>query len=110
MNASASVIGAWRHLGPSSERILYSALVAVLVVVAGLALALLPLSWAAYVTAAAGVLLLILIRPVIGLYLLVVAIPFGSLKEISFGVIVVGGAEALAALPLAAWLVRMLAR
>jgi len=110
VNASASVIGAWRQLGPSSERILYSALVAVLVLVAGLALALLPLSWAAYVTVAAGVLLLILIRPVIGLYLLVLAIPFGSLKEISIGVIVMGGAEALAALTLAAWLARMLAR
>ncbi|MGB9300137.1 MAG: hypothetical protein WCD51_06040, partial [Anaerolineae bacterium] len=93
-----------------SEHVLHPALVAVPVVIAGLALVLLPVSWAAYLTLAAGALVLILLRPVLGLYLLVLAIPFGSLKEISVGVISVGGAEVLAALTFAAWLAQMLAR
>jgi putative inorganic carbon (HCO3(-)) transporter len=93
-----------------SERVLCPALVAVVVVIAGLALVLLPVTWAAYLTVAAGALVLLLLRPVVGVYLLVLAIPFGSLKEISVGVISVGGAEAMAALTVAAWLVHMLAR
>jgi len=83
--------------------------VTALVLASGLALVLLPLNWAAYLLLAGGLLLLILLRPVLGLYLLVFAIPFGSLKEISLGVLSVGGAEALAALTFAAWLTRMLA-
>jgi putative inorganic carbon (HCO3(-)) transporter len=85
-------------------------IVTALVLASGLALVLLPLDWAAYLLLASGLLLLILLRPVLGLYLLVFAIPFGSLKEISLGVFSVGGAEALAALTFAAWLARMLAR
>jgi putative inorganic carbon (HCO3(-)) transporter len=84
--------------------------VTALVLVSGLALALLPLSWAVYLLLGGGFLLLVLLRPILGLYLLIFAIPFGSLKEISLGVFSIGGAEALAALTVAAWLVRMLAR
>jgi putative inorganic carbon (HCO3(-)) transporter len=109
VNASVSVSGACRRLGLVSEHALYPALVAVLAVVAGLALVLLPVSWAASLVVAVGVVVLILLRPVLGLYLLVLAIPFGSLKEISVGAISVGGAEAMAALTVAAWLAHMLA-
>jgi putative inorganic carbon (HCO3(-)) transporter len=84
--------------------------VAALVLVSGLALVLLPLNWAAYLLLGSGLLLLVLLRPVLGLYLLIIAIPFGSLKEISLGVLSIGGAEALAALTVGAWLARMLAR
>ena len=110
MNASVSVSGTWRRLGLVSAHVLYPALVAVLVVTAGLALVLLPVSWAASLTVAAGAFVLILLRPVLGLYLLVLAIPFGSVKEVSVGVISVGGGEVLAVLTFAAWLAHMLAR
>lgn len=92
------------------NQIVYGATVAGLVLTAGLAIAVLPLSWAAYLILASTISLLVLLRPILGLYLLIVAIPFGSLKEISLGVLSVGGAEALAALAVAAWLLRMLAR
>ena len=77
---------------------------------AGLAIALLPLSWVLYLILATGALVVILLRPVVGLYLLVFAIPFGSLREVSLGVLNIGGAEALAVLTVTAWVVQMLAR
>jgi putative inorganic carbon (HCO3(-)) transporter len=110
MNASVSVNGACRQLGLVSEHLPYPALVALAVVSEGLALVMLPVSWAAYLTVAIGALVLVLLRPVFGLCLLVLAIPFGSLKELNVGVISVGGAEALAALTFVAWLAHMLAR
>jgi len=110
VNASVSIGGVSERLGLVSEHILYPALVAFAVVSSGLALVTLPVSWAAYLTVAIGALVLVLLRPVFGLYLLVLAIPFGSLEELNIGVISVGGAEALAALTFAAWLAHMLAR
>jgi putative inorganic carbon (HCO3(-)) transporter len=92
------------------NQIVYVVTVVGMVLIAGLAIAALPLSWALYLILASTVALLVLLRPILGLYLLIVAIPFGSLKEISLGVLSVGGAEALAALTVAAWVVRMLAR
>jgi len=110
VNASVSLTGACRRLGLVSEDILYPALVVLVVVTSGMALVLLPVSWAAYLTIGIGALLLVVLRPVIGLYLLVLAVPFGSLKELSVGVISIGGAEVLAALAFASWLAHMLAR
>lgn len=110
MNAGVSVVGVCRQLASVSDQILYPVLLAVVVLFAGLVLVLLPLSWTAFLMLSAGACVLILLRPVVGLYLLVLAIPFGSLREINLGVVSVGGAEVLAALTLAAWLARMLAR
>lgn len=102
--------GLTRQVGLISDSIPFRAVAAALIFVTGLAVAYLPLTWAAALIVGSGVLTLILLRPVIGLYLLVFAIPFGSLKEFSFGVISVGGAEALAALTIAAWLGAMVAK
>jgi putative inorganic carbon (HCO3(-)) transporter len=110
VNAGVSVVGVWRQLASLSDQTLYPVLLTVVVLIAGLVLVLLPLSWIALLMLSAGACVLILLRPVVGLYLLVLAIPFGSLKEISLGVVSVGGAEIVAALTLAAWLLRMLAR
>jgi putative inorganic carbon (HCO3(-)) transporter len=109
VNAGVSIAGVGRQLASVSGQALYPVLLAVVVLMAGLALVLLPLSWIALLILSAGAGLLILLRPVVGLYLLVVAIPFGSLKEINLGVLNVGGAEIVAALTLMAWLARMLA-
>jgi putative inorganic carbon (HCO3(-)) transporter len=110
VNALASPFGVWRKPVLLLDRTLHPLAVLAVVVLAGLALATLPLSWAAGLILAAAASLLILLRPVAGLYLLVLAIPFGSLREISVGVISIGGAETLAALIAASWLLAMLAR
>ncbi len=80
-----------------------------LVVAMGLAIAYLPLELAGALLLAAGIFLAIMSRPLWGLYLLILAIPFGSLKEIPVGVMSLGGAEFLAALTLAAWLAQVMA-
>ncbi len=84
--------------------------IAVLLLVGGLAIAHLPLTWAVALILGGGALALVFLRPILGLYLLVFAIPFGSLKEISFGIITVGGAEAIAAVTVVAWVTGMAAR
>jgi putative inorganic carbon (HCO3(-)) transporter len=104
-----SVAGVRWQPGLVSDRNFYRITVTALVLAAGLGLVLLPLDWAAYLLLASVILVLILLRPIVGLYLLVFAIPFGSLKELGLGVFSVGGAEALAALTVAAWFLRMLA-
>jgi putative inorganic carbon (HCO3(-)) transporter len=110
VTGDATVAGTCWQPGLVSDWILHRVTLVALVLASGLAIALLPLTWAAYLLAASGIVLLVLLRPIVGLYLLIVAIPFGSLKEFSLGVMSVGGAEAVAALTVAAWLARMLAR
>jgi O-antigen ligase len=85
------------------------ALLFLAVVATGSALALLPLTWAGLAVAGGIVVVATLARPEIGLILLVFAVPFGSVREISLGGMTVGGAEALIGLALAAWLARLLA-
>ena len=77
---------------------------------AALAITLLPLTSAVLLVAAAAVLLVTLVRPRFGLLLLVPAVPFGSLRQVQIGVMNVGLEEALVALVLGAWLLRLLAR
>jgi putative inorganic carbon (HCO3(-)) transporter len=77
---------------------------------AGLALALLPLPWAAALVVGGAALLVVLLRPHYGLYLLIFAIPFGSLKEIGVGGFTVGATELLVALTLTAWPAQRMAR
>jgi putative inorganic carbon (HCO3(-)) transporter len=110
VNAPYAALKTWRESGPILAPLGRPLLVIGLVVIVGLAIATLPISWAVTLTLAAGALLLIALRPIFGLYLLVLAIPFGSLKEINLGVLNIGGAEAVAALAVSAWVLGMLAR
>lgn len=73
------------------------------------AIAFLPLTTAAALLAGVAVVLLTLIRPHYALYALALAIPFGSLREFAVGPVSLGGAEAMALLVVAAWLLRCLA-
>lgn len=109
MNGSLPVAGSWRRLRPIYDQMLYRGVAGALVLLTGLAIARLPLTWAIILIAGGGSLLLISVRPVVGLYLLILAIPFGSVMETSFGVISVGGAEVLAVVTVAAWAARMVA-
>jgi putative inorganic carbon (HCO3(-)) transporter len=76
----------------------------------GVALAALPLSLAGLFVVGGIVLVATLVRPEVGLYFLIVAVPFGSMREIGIGGMTVGAAEAFTGLALAAWLAKMLAR
>jgi putative inorganic carbon (HCO3(-)) transporter len=75
-----------------------------------LAIALLPLAWSVLFIAGSIVLVLTLVRPQLGVLLIVVAVPFGSLGQVSLGVMNVGITEALVVLSLAAWFMRMVGR
>jgi putative inorganic carbon (HCO3(-)) transporter len=110
VNSGISIGGLRRQTGQIGDAILYRAVPVGLILLAGLAIAYLPLTWAVALILGTGALILIFVRPIIGLYLLIFAIPFGSLREISFGVINVGGAEALAALTIVAWVANMAAK
>ncbi len=74
------------------------------------ALATLPLSRAAVLLAGAGAGVAILIWPPLGLVLLAMAVPFGSLRSLQLGPAQVGGEEAVLAVTTAAYLARQLAR
>jgi O-antigen ligase len=76
---------------------------------AGLAIALLPLTLAAVIVLGSIAFTVTLIRPEYGLYLLVFAVPWGSVREIRLGAMTVGVTEALVGLVLAAWLAKMIA-
>ena len=93
----------------STDR-LRDALLLLVLVSGGLALALLPLPLAGVSIVGAIVVVVTLIRPQLGLYLLIVAVPFGSVREFSVGGMTVGAAEVLIGLALLAWLLQMLAR
>jgi O-antigen ligase len=79
-------------------------------VVLALAIALMPLVWAILLVVGGVIILMTLIHPQLGVLLIVVAVPFGSLRQVRIGVMNVGAAEALVALVLVAWLMRMVAR
>jgi putative inorganic carbon (HCO3(-)) transporter len=81
-----------------------------LAVGSALAIALLPLAWALLLVAGGIVAVATLVRPQLGVLLIVPAVPFGSLYQIRLGVMNVGLAEALVAFVLAAWFMRMVAR
>jgi O-antigen ligase len=73
----------------------------------GVAIAWLPLPASAAAVAGAGLVGLILLHPVFGLLLLVPLIPFSPLVAIQVAGVRAGGMEALLALTLIAWLLRM---
>jgi putative inorganic carbon (hco3(-)) transporter len=74
-----------------------------------LAIALLPLTWATLLVAGAITVVATLVQPMLGLLLLLPAVPFGTLRQLRVGVMNVGLAELLLALALGAWLVRQVA-
>jgi len=76
------------------------------VLVVGLSIALLPLTLAGVAVLGSVVFLATVIRPEHGLYLLILAVPFGSVREITISGFTVGAAEALVGLVLAAWLAK----
>lgn len=76
---------------------------------AGLAIALLPLEYAVLSVLGSTALVGILLHPTLGVYLLAFAVPFGSLREIALGSVSVGAVEALTGLIIVAWVARMVA-
>lgn len=80
------------------------------IITLGLALALLPLKAAFLLVAGSALLILSLLYPQIGLYLLIPAIPFSSLLQINLGGFSVGPIEGALALMMGPWLLRMIAR
>ena len=76
----------------------------------GLGIALMPLTWAVLLVLGSAAMLATLVRPQLGVLLVVLAVPLGSLRQVRLGVMNVGVTEVLVALVLAAWLVQKLAR
>ena len=81
-----------------------------LMLVCAWALAYWPLGTVAALLAAAGAGLVIVVWPPLGLALLAVAVPFGSLRAVNLGPARLGGEEVVLAVTAAAWLARQLAR
>ena len=75
----------------------------------GAALALLPLKWAAGLLAGSAALLLALVRPQYLLVLLALAVPFGSMWQVSLGPFNAGASELVILLLAMSWLARMIA-
>jgi len=98
-----------RHTDLSWGSPLFNAALLLIVLAVGLSIALLPLTLAGSAVLGSIVFLAILIRPHYGLYLLILAVPFGSVKEITISGFTVGAAEALVGLVLTAWLAKMIA-
>lgn len=88
---------------------LFNAALLLIVLTVGLSIAILPLTLAGGVVLASIVFLATMIRPEYGLYLLILAVPFGSVREITISGFTVGAAEALVGFLLAAWLAKMVA-
>jgi len=84
----------------------HGASIGIILILGGI-LAWLPLPLAVFLTVGTLLLLLILLHPTIGLLLLVPVIPFSPLVSVQVGGFSVGGMEALLALILAAWTLRM---
>ena len=69
-----------------------------------------PLPWAGALLVGSAVAVSILLRPALGLPLLALAVPFGSLGTVSIGPAAVGAEEALLGAVAGAWLVRQMSR
>jgi putative inorganic carbon (HCO3(-)) transporter len=97
---------AWANRTPTGGTI------AALCLATGLAfaIALLPWEWATLLVLGGILLVATLVHPQIGVLLLVPAVPFGSLKQVSLGFANLGVSELLVALVLSAWLMRMVAQ
>jgi putative inorganic carbon (HCO3(-)) transporter len=76
----------------------------------GLVIALLPLMWATLLILGSIIVVVTAVEPRFGVLLIVLAVPFGSVRQVNLGVVNVGATEALVGMVLAAWLMRMVAR
>jgi putative inorganic carbon (HCO3(-)) transporter len=76
----------------------------------GTALAVLPLAWAIAVVVGSIAVVGTLVRPQLGVLLIVPAVPFGSLLQANVGAVDVGVTEALVVLVLGAWAIRLATR
>lgn len=76
----------------------------------GVTIALLPLTWATLLVLGSIIVVATLVHPQFGVLLVVLAVPFGSVRQVNLGVANVGATEALVGLVLAAWLMRMVTR
>ncbi|MBM4466943.1 MAG: hypothetical protein FJ014_15555, partial [Chloroflexi bacterium] len=85
---------------------LFNTALLLIVLAVGLSIALLPLTLAGGAILGSIVFLVTLIRPEVGLYLLILAVPFGSVREITISGFTVGAAEALVGLVLTGWLAK----
>jgi putative inorganic carbon (HCO3(-)) transporter len=74
-----------------------------------LAIALLPLTWAMLLVVGGIAILAVLAQPNLGLLLIVLAVPFGTLWQVRLGVMNVGLTEVLVLMVVAAWLMRFAA-
>jgi putative inorganic carbon (HCO3(-)) transporter len=83
-------------------------LLALLIVVLGAALALLPVKWAAALIASGVVVFALLVRPQYAPCLLAFAVPFGSIRQLPVGPVNVGLTEVLLVLLLASWVARVI--
>ena len=77
---------------------------------AGLAIALLPLTWAGAAVAGAVVLLGVLIEPLVGLTLTLLLAPFGALESVLLGGTSFDSGQLLLVLTLGSWLLHSIAR
>jgi putative inorganic carbon (HCO3(-)) transporter len=77
---------------------------------AALAIALLPLTWATLLVAGTIATVATLAQPMLGVLLLLPAVPFGSVWQVHLGGMNVGLAELLLGLTLVAWLLRQVAQ
>ena len=76
----------------------------------GVTIARAPLTWAVGLVVGLVAVGATLIRPALGVLLVVPAVPFGSLRQVSLGAMNVGATEVLVGLVVIAWLARMVAR
>jgi putative inorganic carbon (HCO3(-)) transporter len=76
----------------------------------GLVIALLPLMWATLLILGSIIVVVTVVEPRFGVLLVVLAVPFGSVRQVNLDAVNVGVTEALVGLVLAAWLMRMVAR
>ena len=110
LSAAAASLDRPSHTLNGANRILRSAIPLVALASLGLFLARAPLTWAVALLVGTIGGLLLLIRPVIGLYVLAVAIPFGSVRTLSAGAVSLSLAQPVLALALAAMVAQMLAQ
>ena len=75
-----------------------------------LAIALLPLTWTVLLVLGGVILLATLVEPRLGLILVIVGGPFGTVQQIRLGVMNIGLTELLVVLTVGAWLVRLATR
>ena len=109
LSAAAASFDRPSHALNGANRILRSAIPMVALTSLGLFLARAPLTWAVALLVGTIGGLLLLIRPVIGLYVLAVAIPFGSIRTLSAGGVSLSLAQPVLALALATMVAQMLA-